>query len=387
MVLGKRAPNRTEGTEMSQDAKTSAKGFDYAAKIGSLIAMAEDETLPKAARDSYRLKADQLMREYRIAEEETIAGDVFSLAPVSREIVLMESGAYDNPMSGHYQSLFRSIAKYAGVRFVVEYRWTDEPFSNLEESALMAVVYGYDMDIRIAEFYWTAARLVFMTRIDARPDATKSDQENCYYLRNSGLKRNDIAHALWGSAYNDGHAHGRVQKLYLAECATRGEEPRVAGRGIQVSLYREAYANSFVSEFNWRLTDAKNAADTAGGALELPGRAERVDEAFYTAYPKRRPMTEEQMAARQARWDAEEAAMGPCQACLKTTSKTGLCRRHRPSETTQADYRRWARADGPEARAGRANGAAAARSVDVVRTAGTRTQRTESAPTRPALGG
>lgn len=368
------------------DTKTSSKGYDYAGKIGKLIAMAEDESLPKATRDAYREKADALMREYRIAEEQTIAQDAFALLPIRREIVLMESNAYGSEMLQHYRMLFASIAKYAGVRFISEYRWTDSPsYANTERSALVAVVFGYDMDIRIAEFYWTAARLVFMTRIDARPDANKSDAENCYYLRNSGMQRNDIAEALWGSARNDGHAHGRVQKLYLAECARRGEEPRVAGRGIQVSLYREAYANSFVSEFNWRLVEARNAADTKGGALTLPGREERVNEAFYAAYPSRRPMTEEERAKAEARWAAEDAE--PCAACAKTTSKTGRCKSHRPSEATQADYKRWARQNGPEAQAGRANGAAAARAVNVSRTAGTRTQRTESGPQRGAIEG
>lgn len=370
------------------DAKTSANGFNYAAKIGKLIAMAEDETLSAEARIAYREKAELLMREYRISEEQTIAGDQFSILPGRFEVVLMESNAYLNDLRDDYVSLWREIARHAGVRSVVEFRWSDKPYHNYDECQLVAVVYGYEIDVHIAEFYWTAARLVFMTRIDARPQSTLTDQENCYFMRNSGMSRIDIAAALWGEETRLKAApHARVQNLYLAECATRGEEPRVAGRGIQVKAYREAYANSFVSEFGWRLREARDAADSKGGVIDLAGRSERVDEAFYAAYPGRRPMTAEQQAEAQAKWAAEaEAELADCEACKTTKSKTGKCKRHRPVEYSEADYRRWDRKqNGPEARAGRANGAAAARAVNVERTAGPRTQRTEPAPTRSQI--
>jgi hypothetical protein len=370
---------------MIQDTKTSAKGYDYAAKIGSLIAMAEDETLPEATRVAYRSKAEQLMREYRIAEEETIAADQFSILPRRFEVVLLEGDAFRSEFRGSYVEIFREIALHAGIRVRFEYRYfnreTEEP------SRVVAVGYGYDGDIRLAEFLWTAAHLVFITRIDANVNPTLSDQLNCYYLRNSGMKRNDIASALWGSAYNDGHAHGRVQKLYLAECVARGEQPKVAGRGIQVSLYRKAYANAFEDEFGWRLRQARDAADSVGGALELPGRKERVNEAFYAEWPDERPMTKEERIAYRAEMDAVLAA-NPCGDCAKTKSATGKCKYHRPSQITQADRRRWAReGDSPEALAGKANGAAAARSVEVARTAGPRTQRAERSPERIALEG
>lgn len=368
------------------DPKTSAKGFSYSAKIGKLIAMAEDETLPEAARTSYRETAERLMRDYRIKEEETIAQDQFSILPGRFEIVLMESHGSLNPLREDYLGLWREIATHAGVRFVTEMRWEGEPYRHYETSKVVAVVFGYESDVRVAEFYWTAARLVFMTRIDARPNPEFSDQENCYYLRNSGMARIDIAAKLWGEETRTKAApHARVQKLYLAECTKRGEEPRVAGRGIQVKLYREAYANAFVSEFGYRLRSARDAADAVAGALTLPGRAERVDEAFYEAYPKRRPMTPEERAAQQAKWDAMPKM--ECEACKRTKSATGKCRDHRPREATAADYRRWDRADNsPEARAGRANGAAAARAVNVSRTAGSRQQRADAAPERGALG-
>ncbi len=362
---------------------------DYAKLIGHLIAKAESaaDLGHNEEAKAYQLKAEQLMREYRISEEETIAGDSFSIVPIRFEVVLMETSAIHNPFRYHYSEIWREVAKHSGVIFKMDYRFPKLGETETEDvkTGLLAVGYGYESDVRLAELLWTAARLVFMTRIDARVNPDLSDQQNCYYLRNSGMSRIDIAAALWGEETRlKAGPHAKVQKLYLAECAARGEEPKVAGRGIQVSVYRDAYADAFCDELGWKLREARDAADSQGGALELPGRKERVQEAFWDAFPDERPETPEQKAERM-RLAAERAAQ-PCEDCKKTKSKTRKCRRHRPYEPTAADRKRWARAEGPEAQAGRMNGAAAARSVNVSRTAGPRTQRADAAPVRPQIG-
>lgn len=353
---------------------------NYAQTIGHLIAMAEDEGLTEEARKSYRLKAEQLMREYRISEEEAIARDESVAEPIELKIDLVERGAFDNPLSQRYADLWYSICRHAGVRTKVAYDYTDED----QSGKVVATAVGYEGDLKLAEFLWTAARLVFLTRIDASVNPELSDQENCYFLRNSGMKRNDIANQLWGSAYNDGHAHGKVQRLYLAECAKRGEKPLVAGRGIQVSVYREAYASGFVREFGWRLQEARDAADSEGGALVMHGRVERVNEAFYERFPQFRPMSEE----KRAKYEAETAeARNNCLKCKRRKDGT-KCRDHRAYVATEADRRaHYRKYESPEARAGQTAGVAAAKAVNVERTAGARTQRTDAAPERVALGG
>jgi hypothetical protein len=371
---------------MTQDAKTSAKGYDYASKIGSLIAMSEDESLSTEARAAYRLKAEQLMRAYRIAEEEAIAKDE-TVAGVGRfEIVLLHGDAFRSDLKHHYFEIWNEIARHAGIMTKLEYRYPSR--DSVDSNQVVAIVYGYALDVRLAEFLWTAAHLVFVARIDAKPNPDLTDQENCYYLRNSGMPRNGIARALWGSDAKDGAAHGKVQRLYLAECAKRDEKPRVAGRGIQVGLYREAYADSFCDSFGWRLREARDAADSAGGGLVLHGRTERVQEAFWTAFPEYRPMTAEESAAERERLRLMREEDANCSDCSTSKSKSGMCRRHRPTEVTASDRQRWERRQyGPEAVAGRVNGDAAARSIDFARSAGPRTQRTESAPERAAIVG
>lgn len=356
--------------------------FDYAAKISALLANAEDETLPEAARASYRAKAEQLMRDYRIAEEDAIATEGTAAVPVSDSIVIMEHNAYFNPLQAHYWGIWSAIADHCGIRTSGVYsghRYS----SDEDDQKLTATAVGYEGDIKYAELLWLAARLVFLTRIDARKDPSLSDAENCYYMRGSGMKRNQIARALWGSADDDGAAHGRVQKLYVAECVKRGETPKVSGRGIQVDVYREAYANGFYNELYWRLRAAASAVAKESGGLVLHGRKERVDEAYYTLFPGHRPMSEEDYAKHAAR-RAEELAN--CEDCKKTTSKTGMCKRHRPSEVTAAEKRRQERMYGSaEAHAGMRAGERAAKAVHLSRTGTDAQPAAPAAPTQKEL--
>jgi hypothetical protein len=353
--------------------------FDYAAKIGRLIAMAEDESLPQVARDSYRSKAEQMMREYQIAEEDAIATESSVAVPILDKLTIMENSAWSNPLRGHYWGLWSQISHFCGVR--TKGLYTSGPNG---EQQLIAQVVGYEGDVKYAEMIYTAARLVFMARIDARVDRSLTDQENCYFMRNSGMRRNNIATRLWGSDPKDGAAHGKVQRLYLAECAKRGETPRVSGRGIQVDVYREAYARAFVSEFGWRMLAARDASDAAsGGALVLHGRKERVNEAFYAEFPQARPKSAEERAAE---WDLQQAEEAACEDCKKTKSASGKCKQHRPTEINAAQRERYERRyNSAEARAGERSGRAAAADVHLSRTS-PRAQRAEAAPQQAEIG-
>lgn len=365
-----------------------------AEKIGKLTAMSEDETLTKEARATYAAKAETLMREYRVNEEFVISSGQAQIEPQRFEITLVEKlGAYYSiAFRDRYMEMWREISKHAGLKSHCEYRY-DRDDDNAERSRIVAVGYGYEMDVRLAQFLWTAAHLTFATRIDVKVNPALSDQLNCYYMRGSGMERNDIAEALWGSARTDGPAHGKVQKLYLAECAARGEQPSVGGKGFQASRYREAYAEGFCDQFGWRLRDARSAVDAQQGGLVLHGRAERIEEAYYAEWEDRRPepvdpiKRAERRAADEARWAAEEAERLECKRsgrCSK--AKSGECRKHRTYHATAADRARWEREDNaPERMAGRAAGVAAATSVDFRRTAADRRQKAPSAE-RTALG-
>lgn len=375
---------KDDGTEV-----TAEQQRKMAEKIGKLVAMSEDESLTSEARSSYAEKAERLMREYRVNEERVISTGSSSILPAAFEITLIYGNGrwYANEFQDSYVMIWREISKHAGLKSHVIYRYDDEK----DTRAIVAVGFGYEMDIRLAQFLWTSAHLTFATRIDAKVDPSLSDQLNCYYMRGSGMERNDIANKLWGSAYTDGAAHGKVQKLYLAECAVRGETPSVGGKGFQAKRYRKAYADGFSDQFGWRLRDARSAVDAQSGGLVLHGRADRVAEAYYEEYPTRRPMSEEERAKANAEseayWAAKDEEERKCRESGKCSKTKNGCREHRTYEVSETERKRWSRErNAPERTAGRRAGVAAASAVEFRRTAGERTAKAGSAPTRREIG-
>lgn len=375
---------KDDGTEV-----TAEQQRKMAEKIGKLVACSEDDSLPLAARKSYAEMAERLMREYRVNEERVISTGTSSILPAAFEVVLITGNGrwFASEFLDSYTRIWREISNHAELKSHVIYRYDDENDSR----EVVAVGFGYEMDIRLAQFLWTSAHLTFATRIDAKVDPKLSDQLNCYYMRGSGMERNDIANALWGSEYTDGAAHGKVQKLYLAECAAREEAPSVGGKGFQAKRYRAAYADGFTDQFGWRLRDARSAVDAKSGSMVLRGREERVAEAYYEEYPKRRPMSAEEHAAATAEsekyWAAQDAAERECRATGKCSKTKNGCKEHRAHEVTVAERTRWDRErNAPERTAGRRAGAAAASAVQFRRTAGERAHKADAAPTRREIG-
>lgn len=302
------------------------------AKIRALLDKAESTTFDAEA-DTYRAKAEELMRKYRVVEEEAIAADPASLKPETVQMDVTESDEF----ASHYATILDWVARHVGIRVRSSYAWDGSKY------AVKATVVGYASDIRMAELLFTQARMAFSDHLEPRPDPTLSDQLNCYRMRRAGLERNRIANQLWGSAFNDGPAHGKVAKLYKAECAERGETAALSGRGVNAKLYRKNYADGFLNRFYGRLARARDAADRIGGLPALHGREERVNEAFYAIFPDARP--------------APAGAVTPQTGKAKKAPK--------PYRPTKADAKRWEQANRPEAIAARNAGRSAADSVSL----------------------
>jgi hypothetical protein len=310
--------------------------FDYAAKIQALLANADDENLSEAARAAYHAKAQELMRLYQIAEEEALASDPTSVKPIVRKIILVDR---HSALSGWYSIAFGAIAHHTGVRYAINYSW---PYT--------ATVVGYEGDVRYTEFLWTAALLMFSTRIDPTWSDDLTEAENIYRLRNAGIERRRIADRAWQNG-NEPAARSKVQRIYTRECARRGEEPRAAGLAHDTETYRYAYAQSFVDTLRTRLRDARDAVDSVHGALVLHGREDRVNEAFYELFPQHRPS------------DTPPAPATPCPKCAKAAS--GVCRGHKWNKSDEARWQRYN--NSVAARAGKASGREAAEGVHIDR--------------------
>lgn len=248
-------------------------------KIQKLLAKSESSTFPAEAA-AFREKAELMMREYRVKEENLIAKDQFSLAPITRVITLLET---DSDFYKSYWLLFRYICDHTGV--ISQSRWVYNPVTR--ETELGATMVGYESDIGYAEMLWLSARLAFLASIEPDYNPKISIEENIYILRSSGLPRKDVAEKIWGHWTQTNSA--KVAKIYKEECARRGEEPALNGRQVSAKTYREVFAREFVWRVYDRLQEARDAALKIGGALDLSGRADRVQEAFWVAFPDLRP--------------------------------------------------------------------------------------------------
>lgn len=334
-------------------------------KVVKLIALAERTENPVEAA-TFREKAEGLMRQYRIEEEELIAVDQTSILPIRSDLQLCFSNSH---FLQQYVNIAHYAAKHAGVRITWLYG------RNLEGAqVLFGAFVGYEGDVRLAEYLFTAASLVFGERIDPSVNPSLSDVENIYRLRSAGITRRDVAQMLWGI---DTHAaHAKVAKIYKEESDRRGERPALNGRGISAAQYRVAYAEEFCWTFSDRLRIARSASDaSSGGATVLFGRQERVDEAFYGHFPYLRPKPKNDAEVEEVKepTEAEKKAMARREAALQRKIDRG------PTMAEMAaDARRYSAAS----LAGRRAGGVAARAVDLGRGQAPRAGRIDEAPER-----
>jgi hypothetical protein len=250
-----------------------------AERIRNLLAKADatqDEFPGEAA--LFREKAEELMARHRVAEEDLIASDATALLPIVKKITITSRSS---EFTQSHHSLWYWTAEHCGVQYGARYT----------RDGIEVTAVGYESDIRYAETLYQNAWLTMSSRLEPKVDPKESDPENIYRLRSAGLARNRVAQLLWDSPMGkDGHAdHAKVGRLYAMACAERGEDPAVAGRGLNKEVYRSKYADSFVARYMDRLRASRDAVDSLGALPTLHGRKERVDEAFWAEFPHEHP--------------------------------------------------------------------------------------------------
>jgi hypothetical protein len=344
----------------SASAETLAK---MAAKIRNLLARAEDPRLEhEEERQAFFNKAEELRRKYKIVEEELIATDQFSADVMVTKITISK---WNSDFLYDHMRMWASVAAFTGILYKTDYVGYD----------LVVTVVGYGSDIQHAEGLYQAAWLMMAGKLEPKVDPKLSDAENVYALRGAGIERNRIAQMLWGADLGKaGHAaHAKVGKLYAEACRARGEDPVVAGRGVNKKVYRELYGEEFANRFANRLRLAKDAADSVGGTLVLAGREQRVKEAFWKEFPEEHPDAKAAARAAAAARVAEEEAKTPGKKVAR-----------REAKWTKRDQDAWERRHfSAAAVAGKAAGRDAADRVEIARTS-QRAQRIEEAtPAQP----
>lgn len=310
-------------------------------KVQALIARADHPRTPAAEADACRNKAEALMFKYRI--DETLAAQEqqgkMGLRPVWRTIwISPETG----PWGTSYRTLAASVAAHVGIRAVVTYAVAEDgTYWHVMQAC------GYDSDLRYAELLLTACTLAFSSKLEPKYDASLSDEDNAYAMRQGGMERWKIAEALFGAPWDKAKTR-RVTALFKKACAERGEDPsHLLGRNVNVKTYRQSYAQGFVYTLHDRMRRMRQARGADASGLVLASREDAIKEEFYNRYPQMRP-NENAEPWKDPRQD--------CPKCKKASS--GYCREH--------GYLRPVRGPGRAfSQSGFGRGGAAARAVDL----------------------
>jgi hypothetical protein len=286
------------------------------AKVRKLLERADHPNTPPGEADSAREMAESLMLKYRISEAVAVSsGEAPSIVPQWREVRLFTT---DSEFSAFYFNLVGAVAAHIGARHVT--KWTQD-----EDGKAWATLnwVGYATDLSYGDMLLTAAMLEFSKRLEPKYNPGLSDEENAWMLRNAGWERKRIAKVMFGdwTTENEMKAKNRkVTNLIKKHAEKIGEDAdHLLGRGVNVKLYRESYAQGFVNTFSSRLFRMRTAAGEEGsGTLVLVSRKENVDEAFYTKFPQYRPKPEDLRPY--------EDPTKTCEKCKK--AKSGYCRDH-----------------------------------------------------------
>ncbi len=254
-------------------------------KVKNLLARADHPNTPPAEADTARAMAERIMVKYKIDEEALIASGDLSINGIN--VMFKDVEVY--PSGSEFDDVYAGLAYYAAVHTGCQAVWSGwERNDSTGELMRVLQMIGYEADIRYAEALFFNARLLFADRMEPKRDPNLTDAENVYRMRSAGMERIRIARIM---GWEKGGA--KVTRLYKQECERRGEEAVLTGQGNDVRNFREAYAESFRTEFWTRLYLARQAieAEIQEGGLVLHGREERVKEAMYQRYPHLRPDT------------------------------------------------------------------------------------------------
>lgn len=316
------------------------------AMVTALLAKADatEEQYPAEAA-TYRAKAEEIMRKFRIETNDLLAADATAMEPVWVDFDLLTT---HSEFTMHYLRMVQEAAKHAQIKYA-QHR---DVFSG----RVRIYACGFEPEIRVFEWLLNAARLAFKERLEPDVKRELSDEENIWRLRQAGVTRARVASLLWGSPANDGAAHGKVGRIYKEQCRARGQEPALDGRGLSLDAYRSAYSEHFIRRFAERLADARDGVLSDGGALVLGSHDKKIFDTFYARFPDIHPdrIRERQEAHKKAMATSERA---PAKKAAP-----------RPQRWTAADERRWQRNNNSAAAvAGRAAGESAADEVEIDR--------------------
>lgn len=273
-------------------------------KVRALIAKAEGTDNAHEA-ETYLEKAQALMLKHSIDEA------MLNMARPAEDRIRPESLEWfkiadaGTPIRDQIINLAAEVAEHFGCKIV---------FFGLRRGGArdraFCTVIGFPSDLRSFQTLFTALHLDLVSRLQPRPDVSKSFDENVYNLHEAGVNWRQISNIMnrayqtldrpahWRQAVRvnekfgadtlvpwDGNSMdgGRLIRAYKRHCAAIGEAPRVVKSPV---MYQRNFAAGYVGRVTIRLIEARTKNDSAevGSALAL--RSNGIEELFKEMFPK-----------------------------------------------------------------------------------------------------
>lgn len=297
---------------------------DILRRVQALIAQADHPNTSPVEADTFRAKAEALMLKYRI-DEMTLSTAERKAQAINVQWRTIFVCDQRSEFRSSYSNMMYSLVNHMEVRS----DWIRTVNRNSGDLEYMRTtpneqggydyvidIVGYESDLRFIEALFTAASLAFSSKLEPKYDSTLTDQVNAYLMRSAGMEGRRIAMAIYGR--DDKALRPKVRKMFEQESIKRGEDPKVLlGRGSNMVLFRDSFAQGFTNEFSNRLWRMRSESGLVGHELVLASRKESIDEAFYERFPDRRPKPFKAIG---------EADISVCKKCQ--AAKSGYCREH-----------------------------------------------------------
>lgn len=322
-------------------------------KVNALLTQADHPNTSPTEAETFRAKAEALMFKYRI-EESQLTDAQRAAQGVSVQWITIDVCDSHSEFRHYYYDIMTQLIAHMDVR--ADYIRTfgrkggDLLTHGVDKTGDWATVdiVGFESDLLFIQSMFNTAQLAFGGKLEPKYDPNLSEQVNAYNMRSAGMEAWRIAQAIYGRT--DKALRPKVRKMFAEEAKARGEDPSVLlGKGNNMKLFRESYAQGFVNEYAYRLRMMRASRGAMETGLVLAGRKEQIDEAFYAKFPDRRPRPVPQLG---------EADTEKCPKCAK--AKSGYCNDHRWMRPSRAKGRvRYANMDALE------RGRSAARAVDM----------------------
>jgi hypothetical protein len=234
-------------------------------RVRALMAKADSTDFPAEA-DTFRDKADELMRQYAIEQWQVdVAQDGVGARPkpISRDVDV--AWYFSNSRSKELWQLMNICTLHCRVKLVYWRGSTSIP------------CVGIPSDLDYFDMLFTSLMLQMGKGLEPHPSRDKPMIENLVVMKEAGMKWERIGELLITAGqleYYDRNMGVKFTKLYTDYC-DKHDRPRLR---IAPSVYQRSFAKGFVSEVRTRMR-RQESTNTTGMELVLRDIKDEVDAA------------------------------------------------------------------------------------------------------------